>query len=135
MGEKKPKKKALFWLKIVYFFHGEASPRKCSGSEKHRIPRLLQEHPGQEDSLFTHLEISGIVCFIRMANDKDIEAAVGKVRKGNGNILIDDLGMVFQGFRQVLNEGLHLLALSYRRSRRLSFQCGGAPVRIIDNGR
>ena len=53
-------------------------------------------------TFFTHLEISGIVCFIRMANDKDIEAAVGKVRKGNGNILIDDLGMVFQGFRQVL---------------------------------
>lgn len=44
-----------------------------------------------------------------MANDKDIEAAVGKVRKGNGNILIDD-GDGFQGFRQVLNEGLHLLA-------------------------
>ena len=48
--------------------------------------RLLQEHPGQEDSLFHAPWISGMVCFIRMANDKDIEAAVGKVRKGNGNI-------------------------------------------------
>ena len=65
-----------------------------------------------------------------MANDKDIEAAVGKVRKGNGNILIDDLGMVFQGFRQVLNEGLPLLARLGLRDR-AGHQCRRRHVDVI----